>query len=521
MSKKHLAILDLGTNTFHFLEVIINNDRSFFIKDKFKIAVELGFYKDAAGYITEQGIQRALEAMEIFQDVIHARNIPNVIACATSAIREAKNQKAILQTIYQRTGIQVKVLTAEEEAFLIYLGIKNGVQFSKTALMVDIGGGSVEFIIGNQEKPFFLNSMPMGAANLLKKFPLPDPVNPDYAQQLMNYFNEQLAFLKDRMIIYQPSLWIGSSGAFESIGKMIAYRKKETSAANQIHHYQITYEDFLPLYQTLLCSTKEERLKMKGLEPIRVDMIVPSAILMAFLWQWFPKAPLIVSSYALKEGILFQYIEEHFPVLTQGETVQEEAVKALMQKYQVDEQHAWQVAKLSLLLFDALAPLHQLGATERQLLFYAALLHDIGYFIHRSGHHKHAQYIILNSHLRGFSQEALLLLSNLVRYHRKSLPDVHRHEYFRKLSKKDRQKLWLLFPLLRVADQLDRGHDNAVHHLTLTPIAKGVYQLNIYCKKEPYFQKDKLKDAIAVLEEVYGIRVRFRCIHQSVLFSEV
>lgn len=476
-----LAIIDLGTNTFHLLIAEIDEREDFKIVDKFKEPVELGEGGLDSGKIADAAYERGLQAMRRLQQLIASRQISEVRAFATSAIRSASNGKEFIAAVKADTGMDVKIINGNEEASLIFDGVRNGILLppDQDVLVLDIGGGSVEFIVTRDGKPQLLRSLDLGAARLLGKFQPQDPMKPAEIKSVREYLHQAMNGLLAELKEFDIKVLVGASGTFESISAMVAHRKRDFLSSENLNSYRYTARDFKELHKLLVHSSQAERAEIPGIDPLRAEMINMGSLLIDVLLEEIGFKEMMVSTFALKEGILFRYIEDqkervHRLMGNTARNLRAKAIRNLCEKYHYKKAHVLKVSELAQSLFDQLKPLHQFGKLERELLRYAAMLHDIGQFINRSGHHKHGQYVVMNSSLSGFSHDEVIILGNIVRYHRKSLP-TRDHFHFKVLEQRQRLMVRVLAGILRIADQLDRGHRNEVDGLRVMVDATTIH----------------------------------------------
>jgi exopolyphosphatase/guanosine-5'-triphosphate,3'-diphosphate pyrophosphatase len=305
-----IAIIDLGTNTFNLLIVEINPDKSYSTIRQTKISVKLGEGGITKGFIAPEAFQRGIDALKMHRLTIQLHNADKIIAFATSAIREASNGEAFIKEAKEKTKIDVQMISGEREAELIYLGVRDAVQMDeKTSLIIDIGGGSTEFIIGNKDQIFWKYSFLLGAARLLEKFNPSDPIKEEEIKAINDYLKIELQPLFEAIGKYPVDELIGSSGSFDSLAEMIAYRFYTPEVLKDKTEYQFSLPDCAAIYRILIKSTKKERLEMKGLISMRVDMIVVSSILVHFILVEFDIHRMRLSTYSLKEGVLHELIQ--------------------------------------------------------------------------------------------------------------------------------------------------------------------------------------------------------------------
>lgn len=299
-----VAVIDMGTNTFHLLVAEVT-ERGFVITHRYREAVKVGAGGIIRGLITEEGAQRALATLRHFRQLIDQHGATQVTAIATSAFRNAQNGTAIAEHIQRETGIEVKIIDGEEEAALIYRGITSGLDLEDdTSLIVDIGGGSVEFIIGTQQEIFWKQSVEIGGQRLLERFQKHDPIRPEEGEALYAYLDEVLQPLKNALLEHEPEVLVGSSGSFDTLSEMycaqhgLQYRADDAETP-------LTIPGFYMLFEELKKRDRAARMQLPGMIELRVDMIVVACFVIDWLFQNHGDFyHLRVSTYSLKEGVL-------------------------------------------------------------------------------------------------------------------------------------------------------------------------------------------------------------------------
>lgn len=295
------AVVDLGTNTFHLL--IFEGDKILY---RNSLAARMGMGGINRGEITAEGLERSLNVLKVFREQLDEFHVPDerVFAFGTSALRSAKNKEEVLARILEETRISVKVIDGAEEASLIYEGIKQAVTITETAMIVDIGGGSVEFIICNAEKVLWMRSFEIGGQRLLERFKKKDPISQPEIHKMEQYFREELLPLTNAVHQYQPAVMIGSSGSFDTLNDMYYCKTTGYFPPENIAGFDYPAEEFGLAYEQLVFSTREERMRIPGMKELRVDMIVVAMVLIRFLLQTFGIKKIKISNYALKEGAM-------------------------------------------------------------------------------------------------------------------------------------------------------------------------------------------------------------------------
>lgn len=299
------AVIDLGTNTFNLLIAESNIDNSFVKIFNTKVAVKLGEGAINAGYIADVPFQRGINALKQFQQYLLDYDVEQTYAFATSAIRSASNGVEFATQAKKIAGMTISIIDGNEEADLIYYGTKMAVALSeKTSLIMDIGGGSNEFILANHNTLFWKQSYLLGAARLLDKFKPSNPITENEIAYFNSYVKKELASLYDAVKQFPPVELIGSSGAFDSVIDLIAEEFGTIPTNDAVTEYSIDIERYKIISKKIIASTIQERQKTKGLIEMRVDMIVISFLLIDFMINEFNIDTIRVSSFSLKEGVI-------------------------------------------------------------------------------------------------------------------------------------------------------------------------------------------------------------------------
>ena len=306
-----LALIDMGTNTFHLLITEVGEDGKLHDFVRTKVPVRLGQGGISNGAIAPEAYERALKTLKDFRRQIDAHGVETVRAMATSMVRNAANGDDFVKDIYKQTDIQVEVIDGAREAELIYYGVRSAdVLDEQTALIMDIGGGSVEFILCNAQEIFWKQSFEVGAQRLMDKFFTEDPMAPESIAAEKTYLEEKLQPLTEAVAKYKPTVLVGSSGTFDTICDIDALRKGDTSRQpTPPPASYLTIDDYYKIHHDLLRKNHDERLAIPGMLEMRVDMIVLASIVVDFVLQKYNLQEIRVSAYALKEGVLQQALE--------------------------------------------------------------------------------------------------------------------------------------------------------------------------------------------------------------------
>ncbi len=300
---KRIAVIDLGTNTFHLL-IAEPAAQGFTTLVREREAVKIGMGGINDGLITEAGVARALATLKKFKATIDVWQADPVLAIGTSALRNARNGHEVVRLIEQETGITAKIISGEEEADLIYKGVAAAVPWGDApALVVDIGGGSVEFIIGNTRQALWRISLEIGGQRLLEKFHRHDPIWPAEVEELKKYLAEKMEPVLAQLRLHQPRTLVGSSGTFDTLSEIYCHHNGLPYRLDD-RETPFSIDAFAPIYEELLRKDRAQRLQMPGMIELRVDMIVVACCLIDFLLEHHAFDTIRVSTWSLKEGVL-------------------------------------------------------------------------------------------------------------------------------------------------------------------------------------------------------------------------
>ncbi|SKB61001.1 exopolyphosphatase / guanosine-5'-triphosphate,3'-diphosphate pyrophosphatase [Salegentibacter holothuriorum] len=467
---KRIAAIDLGTNSFHAVLVDIYPDGSFRTVNKLKEMVSLA-EKGLEDRLSREAMDRGMEALKRIKFLCDSHKVENILAFATSAIREAENGGDFIKEVGENVGIRVRAISGKMEAEMIGLAIKHGIVLSEEmVLMADIGGGSVEFIIGNNKEFIYYNSLKLGVARMTATFIDSDPIKEEDIKKLQNHFKKELNEIIKLAKKHNVKTIIGSSGTMENIGQMVASRKSLT-AERSLNELEFSANNFNDLYSGFIKLDRKQRENEKGLEEKRIDIINSGMVLVNFLIDKLSIESIKISEGALREGMILNYIKNkkdqlNLDLVAHFKDPRRRSIYELLRKTNWPEAHSRHVTNFSLQFFDEFKEELSLKESDRELLEYASLMHDIGYYISYRKHHKHALYLIKYSDLLGFKEDEINIMANVSRYHRKSTPHK-RHKPYKQLNKKLRKRVKKLSAILRVADGLDRSHYQNVQKLEI------------------------------------------------------
>lgn len=482
-----IAAIDVGTNSFHMIIASVDQRGVLTIKRREKEMVRLGSSAGDMKRITSDAIERAVETLKKFSEIAKSENAI-IRAVATSATREAENQNEFIDIIKKETGIDIEIISGIEEGRLIYKGVSHALPIDTLkALIIDIGGGSTETIIGHKGELKYVNSAKLGAIRLTKQF-FPDGNATEESIQLCReYIKGDWTPVLKRLIECGFEIVIGTAGTIYNLAVM-SLAIKGAPIPDILNGMTIPREDLLAVIERIISAKKsEERAKLPGIDVKRADIILAGALILEAAIKNLNIQKILISSYSLREGVLYDKIEKikAFREWRSLSHLRYESVINICKKYQTDLNHSSHVAKLAIRLFDSLQSIFNLTDYERELLESASLMHDIGYFISQDQHHKHSYYIIYNSTLPGFTNSETEIIANVARYHRKSHPKP-KHENFKVLTPEKQRIVKILSGILRIAEGSDRRQIQTVIDYKISINSKTIEIGFIYDKNKIY-----------------------------------
>ncbi len=454
-----LAAIDLGSNASRLLVVEARSATEVVPIHQLRIPVRLGHGVFVTGRLDDAAIDQASAALATFARVMEQHEVQAYRAVVTASARDAENASDLIAGA-DAAGVHLEAIDGTEEARLVKLAVERTVALAdKRALLVDLGGGSLELSEVHHDQVRFSASLPIGTVRLLESFlSAGKAVTKGQEHLLVEYLDRVLAPVHDDFFKKSYDLVAGTGGNFDAIAALCPVSGATTPT--------IDVRKARALLPKMALSTPAQRRKRWSLKPDRADVIVPALYVLRSVADLARTDAVVAPGVGLKEGLAYELVDKHFRVwdyrLDENQGVR--AAVQLGRRYHFDEPHATQVDRLAAQLFDLLAPLHRLDAHDRLLLRVAAVVHDVGDFVHYAAHHKHSQYIVEHSDVMGLSPEERRLVGCVARYHRRAPPST-KHAAFRRLSTEERRRVRKLAAILRVADGLDRGHRSKVHTL--------------------------------------------------------
>ena len=464
-----VAAIDIGTNSVHMLVVRVREDLSFEVIDREKAMVRLGAGGLDGKALTAEAMNAALQALVKFKRLAQARQVDAVLAAATSATREARNGGEFLSRIEQETGIRARVITGADEARLIHQAAVYGVDVgSGRAVVIDIGGGSVEITLGTAGNIQLARSFKLGVIRLTERFVRTDPLSERDERRMVKHIHDEIDRYCSQVTAAGFDRVIGTSGTILSLGAVASTMSRGT-LPSELRNLRIAAKQLRRVRKTSTRLELAQRLLLPGLDPRRADLMVAGAVLLDTILRRLGAEELTLCDLALREGLVLDYVRRNKRRIERVEAipdVRRRSTIELAERCNYDAAHAQHIARLALALFDQTRSFHGMTDREREWLEFAALLHDIGGLISYVRHHRHSYYLIKNGDLRGFQPDEIEVVALVARYHRRGTPKAS-HDEYASLPSSLRRTVRTLSSILRVAESLDRSHGQVISSLEL------------------------------------------------------
>lgn len=496
-----IAAIDVGSNAMRMVVGRVVYDGKVEVVENLRLPVRLGQDAFTTGIVSEETAQQTVDAFIRFSKIADDHDVQNLRSVATSAMREITNSDLLIDRIARTTGIDIEIINGEEEARLIHLAVAQSVNLKdKHALLIDIGGGSVEVTLSLNGNIISTESYNMGTVRLLKKLSNEKDTAPPFHKLVREYAEAARHRIDRELGSKKIDICIGTGGNIEEMGKLREKLFKRDSDR------AITLQELDKLVETLSRMKVEERMRKFKLKPDRADVILPASIVLQMIAHEAKIKEVVIPNVGLKDGVLWDmaYNLQESVHVSPREQVWTSALR-LGEKYQFDAEHAKLVAHLAGRLFDQSCALHNLDEENKLLLEIGALLHDIGHFINTVEHNKHGYYILKASPLIGLSENQQNIVANIMLYHRKSTPSIE-DGGFRALTPKDRLVVIKLSALMRLADGLDVSHTARVKDIQLEH-QKNVWKLKLQGAGDLMLERWTLEKRQKLFQDVFGVKL--------------
>lgn len=494
-----IAAIDVGSNSMRMTVGSLDENWLIEIVENIRLPVRLGEDVFSTGSHGSTTMRQSQEAFLRFRHAADSHGVARMRAVATSAAREAANSDLLVDRIQQSSGIELEIISGEEEARLINLAVSHELKLkNKRALLIDIGGGSVEVSISNGQSIISTDSYNMGAVRLIEKLDGRKKSKHTFAKLVREYAEGARRRLEREIGTEKIAICAGTGGNVEEIGRLGQKLLKTESDRS------VTVKELEKIIEIIDNLSYSERMRKLKLRPDRADVILPAAIVLHFIAKEAEVDKISIPNTGLKEGVMLDIAEEFSK--TSGARYRSQAWESALQlgrKYQFDEQHALLTSRLASRIFRQTKALHNMGEENLLLLEIGALLHDVGHFISAVDHDKHAYYLLQATRLIGLGRKEQDIVANMVRYHRKRNPTTN-DKNFKALSRKNRAIALKLCALLRIADSVDVCHTANPVDVSLRE-AKTGWKISILGKDDPLLESWSIKKRKSLFQDVFGV----------------
>jgi exopolyphosphatase / guanosine-5'-triphosphate,3'-diphosphate pyrophosphatase len=544
-----IAAIDIGSNSIHLAIVRAMRGQHLEIIDREKEMVRLGSVTLREHRLSPEAIDRAITTLARYKKMAEANKVDLILTTATAAVRESHNADEFINRVRLEIGLDVQLLPGIEEARLIALAVSEVTDFNnRRALIIDVGGGSTEFILTSGGEPVLLHSMRVGAVRLTEKFISTDPPSAEQRERLIANLRADLARVVWEIKRVGFDFVIGTAGTVENMVTAIvqAEAARYLEAATEFEGFTetVTLDQIRKFNRKLARMTNRERRRVPGIESDRADIIIAGGLLVETILAELGATEIASCDWALREGVILNFLRNRaeqkkgqhraqtasLALITRLESlaladessldVRTRSVLSVARRYGYDAPHSHRVAHLAERIFDDTRELHQLADGHRKLLLYAAVLHDLGYHIAHNNHHKHGLYLIKNAEMPGFTGSEIAIMATAVRYHRGSMPAANgdpraqkEHEDFYWLAREDRVIVLKLAAILQVADGLDRAHRQVITDLRCQ-VEDAAVTFAVTAASECDLEIWSAERKAVWFSELFGVSVRFALVNQ-------
>jgi exopolyphosphatase/guanosine-5'-triphosphate,3'-diphosphate pyrophosphatase len=515
-----LAAIDVGTNSVRLVIAEASADGSYRLLDDEKETTRLGQGLSLTGQLSARAMKLSAQAIARMKRIAEGYGVAQLRVVGTCAVREASNGNEFAALVRQEAGVALETISAEDEAKLAHLSVSQSFDLSgAAAAVVDIGGGSTEIVLSNGSVIEQISSCPLGAVRLTEQFDLFDQPAPKHLRQMRKAISRTLKAALGKPP-FPLQVVIGTGGTFTALASVSMHHGEAGSGDDllpfNVRGYEMQRSEVRHLIDRLGAMPLRARLRVPGLSPERAEIIVAGAAIVECIMKRLRVNCLRVHDRGIRDGLLLTMIREVFPASRHSADCGLDRLRGVRHfatacKY--PERHSNHVAELATQIYDQLARQAPAGPggwsdpANRELFIAAAILHDVGYYINYSKHHKHSYHLIMHSDLPGFSQRELDVIANVARYHRCALPKA-RHRNFARLARGDQRLVRHLAAILRIADGLDRAHTQEVRAVTVRVRGqRAAFRLDV--EQEPHVEIWGAQRKRSLFERVFGLTPSF------------
>ncbi len=528
-----LAAIDVGTNSLRLIVADALPDGSYRVLDDEKAVTRLGRGFARTGRLDPKAMEDSAIAIARMKGIAEGYGARLIRAIGTCAVREASNRDEFCRLVQTRSGLVLQPISADQEARLAFLSAASAFDLSGSGVaVVDVGGGSTEIVLASSGVVEQVYTLPLGAVRLTEEFEGCHLPSDERAYDRMRRSVRRVIKKTLRSVPFVPQYIIGTGGTFTTLAGVSAHRGERAGFGDvlpfQVRGYEMQRSEVKHLLEFMRQTPPRARARIPGLSPDRAEIIIAGAAIVESVLKHLGVNSLRVHDRGIRDGLLLTMIAEAFPRLEQRAPVtldRTRAVRHFAVACRYEERHCEHVARLALDLFDQLERERPealgacAGPAARELLKAAAILHDVGYFINYSRHHKHSYHLIVHSDLHGFTHRERQIIANVARYHRRSEPKLARHPSFAALDKVDRQLVRALSGILRIADGLDRTHTQSVEGIRLRVVGREAL-LYVQAAELPEVDIWGAERKSGLFQRCFGLTPRFQWVGPALDPSE-
>jgi exopolyphosphatase/guanosine-5'-triphosphate,3'-diphosphate pyrophosphatase len=499
-----LAAIDVGSNSIRLVVAEAQPGGRYRVLDEERESTRLAASLASAGRLDEASMTASLEALRRFKSIAAGMGVETIRAIATCAVREASNGLEFCRRVRQEIDLPIEIIDSDQEARLAFESVRRRFDLAgRNTLLADIGGGSTEIVLASGDLIEAIYATKLGAVRLAEKHNQPGAWSQEDVIRMMRFIDRELRKTTEKPAVAIHQL-IGSGGTFTNLASIIMASRglARLPAAGA----RVSRADVRHLVDRLAKMTPKQRREVPGLNPDRVDIIVPGLGVIDSIMRRFRVNTLQVHAYGVRDGLLLGMIDRLQGGATGASSPSaDDQVDRFAEACGVDMNHARQVARLAGEIYDGLRQFYELPPADRRLLEAAARMQDVGYLISYEGHHKHSYHLILHSRLEAFRPEELEIVANVARYHRGS-PPKKKHENFQGLSTSDRLRVRQMAAVLRLAGGLDRSHNQLVKSAAVTGTPERV-ELLVAADELPEVDLWAVRRRAELFEEVFDAKL--------------
>ncbi len=502
-----IAAIDIGSNSVHMVLVEASGDGVITTIDRAKDMIKLGADVFKTQELGKDALERAHRVLKRYVDLADQLRADEILAVATSAVREAKNAGDLLDPFRESTGVTAQLISGEEEARLIQLAVRRAIELRRErGLVIDIGGGSTELAVGTADRYTLGASLKLGVQRLKATFG-DGELSKKQVKAVRGQVRERAQAAIAQVRDLKPSIVIGTSGTIRTLAEAILIEQRG-KRLQHINAEKVSQNDLRALVEKLSTMSMKQRLSIEPIEEKRADAIHLGGWILVELLHALEQDELTVSDASLRDGVVLDFLSRSDAAVRQSSlSVRERAVRHLALQYDRGGPQDALIERHARELFAMTARDHLLPVGDCELLAFAAQLHAIGRYVDFKRNHKHGYYLIRHARLRGFTDDDATIVGQLVRYHRKSRP-AKRHKRYRRLPKAMRRRVRILSALLRIAIALDRGATQVVQRITAKRDGKTLI-VTAHCQQPPANELWAAARRAPFLKDELGVDMKF------------